>query len=144
MKIYQYDEQYIYTGVSRDIGVKDGAPLGWTRTPPPEIPAGSFALFSGAEGWRIIDARPPAPPEPVPEWVYMRQARRALQDAELLSAIQPAISALPEPARTTAQIEWDYSQKVFRNRGIVVDMAASLGISGEQLDALFITASKID
>ena len=51
---------------------------------------------------------------PVPQEVTMQQARLALLDAGLLSSVQTAINSLPEPARTKAQIEWDYSNALQR------------------------------
>src|SRR5690554_6016931 len=126
--LHGFDESRTSNGEVLEVPLGHPIPAGFAPVAPPEAPEGFAVWVNGT--WRVMLSKPKAPPEPVPEWVYMRQARRALQDAGLLSAIQPAITALPEPSRTTAQIEWDYSQKVFRNRGIVVDMAASLGISG--------------
>ena len=85
---------------------------------------------------------PPAPPS-VPRSITMRQARRCLRLHGLLDAVQPAIDSLPEPDRTDAQIDWDYSATVERERGFVLVIAQALGISDEQLDALFIEAATL-
>jgi hypothetical protein len=79
----------------------------------------------------------------VPPSILMRQARLCLRRNGLLSAVQPAIDALPEPDRTDAQIEWDHSGAVERDRGFVLQIAQALGISDEQLDALFIEAATL-
>ncbi len=85
---------------------------------------------------------PPSPPS-VPASITMRQARLCLHKHGMLAGVQPAIDTLPEPDRTAAQIEWDYSSTVERHRGFVLTIAQSLGITDEQLDALFIEAATL-
>lgn len=66
--IYNYDAQFVYTGITKEITPEQGAPPQWTFTPVPEIPQGKFAYFVGPE-WIIIDSYPsppPPPPEPTP------------------------------------------------------------------------------
>jgi len=84
---------------------------------------------------------PPAPPAPVPEAVTMRQARLALLGAGLLPGVSAAIAALPSPQKEAAQIEWEYSQTVERNRGFVPLLGAALGLTDAQLDGLFVAAA---
>lgn len=86
---------------------------------------------------------PPSPPPTVPKSITMRQARLCLHKHGMLAGVQPAIDALPEPDRTAAQIEWDYSSAVARDRGFVLTIAQALGVSDEQLDALFIEAATL-
>lgn len=83
----------------------------------------------------------PLPPPSVPQEVTMRQARLALLGLGMLSTVEAAIDALPEPPRTAARIEWDYSNTIQRNNGFVSQLAVTLGFSESQLDELFITAS---
>ena len=80
---------------------------------------------------------------PIPQEVTMRQARLALLDAGLLSSVQTAINSLQEPAKTKAQIEWDYSNALQRGNSFVATLGAALGLNDEALDNLFITASKL-
>jgi hypothetical protein len=89
--------------------------------------------------WAATAALPPR----VPQAVTMRQARRALRLAGLYDAIQPAIDALPEPQRTDAQIEWDYSSEVQRHNAFVGMLAGALALDDAALDALFIAAGAI-
>lgn len=84
---------------------------------------------------------PPAPPS-VPGSITMRQARLCLHKHGMLAEVQLAIDALPEPDRTAAQIEWEYASVVER-QGFVLTIAQALGISSEQLDALFIEAATL-
>lgn len=79
----------------------------------------------------------------VPQEVTMRQARLALLDAELLGNVQTAINSLPEPARTKAQIEWDYSNALQRSNSFVATLGGALGLDSEALDNLFIAASRL-
>lgn len=59
--IYQVADNGEFTGETREIGLQDGAPVGWTRTPLPEIPADKHALFFGGQ-WLIVDELPPSNP----------------------------------------------------------------------------------
>jgi hypothetical protein len=77
----------------------------------------------------------------IPQSVTMRQARLALFGAGLLDDVEAAIDALPEPQKTAARIEWDHSQTVERNRGLVVQLGTALGLTPAQIDQLFITAA---
>lgn len=79
----------------------------------------------------------------VPQEVTMRQARLALLDAGLLANVQAAINSLPEPAKTKAQIEWDYSNALQRGNSFVSTLGGALGLDSEALDNLFIAASKL-
>lgn len=84
---------------------------------------------------------PPAPAVVVPAEVTMRQARLALLGAGLLDDIETAINAMSEPAKSAARIEWDYSNTLRRDHPLVATLGAGLGLTGEQLDALFRAAA---
>ena len=57
-QIYQFDSVNVWTGEVREITDMEGAPINWTFSDPPVVPAGKFALFCGPE-WIIIDKYPP-------------------------------------------------------------------------------------
>lgn len=78
------------------------------------------------------------PPKPIPSTVTMRQARIALHRAGVLSMIEAALQDNVE-----AQIEWEYATTVDRNSALVTELASSLGLTPEALDALFDQASQI-
>jgi hypothetical protein len=84
-----------------------------------------------------------APPLGVPQEVTMRQARLALSAAGLLAAVDAAISAMPEPQKTGARIEWEYSGAVQRNKPLVLALAPALGLTEAQIDELFIQAAAL-
>jgi hypothetical protein len=84
-----------------------------------------------------------APVAPAPAVVTMRQARLALLGAGLLQLVEDAIAGMPSPQKEAARIEWEYSQEVHRNRPFVLALSGALGLNDEQLDSLFLTASKL-
>ena len=112
-----------------------------------QIEAGMVAA-QGNEGigW-LYDGQefslPPPPTPSVPTEVTMRQARLALLENGLLANVQPAINSLPEPDKTKAQIEWDYSNALQRSNPFVDVLGAALGLSSQDLDDLFIQASAL-
>ena len=83
------------------------------------------------------------PPVDVPQEVTMRQARLALHAAGKLAAVNAAINALPDPPKTAALIEWEYSSTVRRDSQFVALLGPALGLDAAGLDALFIAASKL-
>lgn len=125
------------------------------ETPAPEAPIEQTVLEAApqlvdgvwTQQWAVTDATPEQVAERraalVPRAVTMRQARLALHAAGQLAAVEAAINALSEPARTAARIEWDYSGEVQRHHGLVAALAPALGLSDEQVDALFIGAGAL-
>ena len=85
----------------------------------------------------------PGTPSSVPQSVTMRQARMALNAAGKLSQVESAIDALPEPNRTAARIEWEYSNEVQRGNSFVSLLGAALSMSESELDALFTQAATL-
>lgn len=79
----------------------------------------------------------------VPKSVSMRQARLALLAIGKLSTIDNAIHTLPEPQKTEAYIEWTYSSEVLRDRPFLLQITQALGMTEEEVDTLFIEASKL-
>ncbi len=104
------------------------------------------ANFTGYE-WVNLPYQTPvpvAPPAPeVPQSVTMRQARLVLLGAGLLSGVDAAIAAMPEPDKSVAQITWEFAQTVDRDFGMVPQLAAALGMTEAQIDDLFIAAAQL-
>lgn len=93
-------------------------------------------VFSGG-----ANAAPPPAPAP-PTIVTMRQARRALLDAGLLDAVAVAIAGIADDTqRARADVEWSTARDVDRNNPFTQFMAASLGLTNADMDALFLAAS---
>lgn len=78
-----------------------------------------------------------------PSFVTMRQARLALLKAGKLAAVNAAIAALPEPSKSAALIEWEYSNAVQRHNGFVSVLAPYIGMTEADLDAIFILAASL-
>ena len=106
-----------------------------------------FVLQSAVQSWCQQYAPVVVPDVPVtevngvPQVVTMRQARLALLSDGLLTGVEAAIAALPEPDKTAALIEWEYSSEVHRGRAFVATLGVALGLTDAQLDALFVTAA---
>jgi len=81
-------------------------------------------------------AKPPAPTV-IPD-VTPRQMRQALILMGVsLSQIDTAIASLPEPTKSLAQVEWEYSVMFQRSRPLVAEVGQMLGWTSDQLDALW-------
>lgn len=91
--------------------------------------------------YNLIDT--PIEPTVVPKAISMRQARRALFSAGLLASVEAAIQALPEPPKTEAIIEWEYSNEVQRYNGFVSQIAPLLSLTEQDLDNLFIAGAAL-
>ena len=99
-------------------------------------------LAADESGYPVLENAPVLPPQ-APASVTMRQARLALHAAGLLSAVETAIDALPEPPKTTARIEWDYASEVHRASSFVALLGTALELDEHGLDDLFFAAAEI-
>lgn len=107
-------------------------------------PDGSFKELSVAEKQAIVDEwNANLTKVEIPKTVTMRQARLALHQAGLLPNIEAALNSLPSPQKEAAQIEWEYSQEVVRQKELVQMLAPALGLNDQQLDDLFVLASTL-
>lgn len=86
---------------------------------------------------------PPISPKIIPQTVTMRQARLALLQVGKLGNVPSAIDLLPSPQKEIAQIEWEFSSTVERNRPLVQALGPLLELSEEELDDLFILAGTL-
>lgn len=105
-----------------------------------------IACGNAGPGWTYngTSFAAPVPPAPtVPTVLTMRQARLVLFTAGLIGSVQAAIDSLPSPDKEKAQIEWDFSNEVQRHNGFVSQLAPALGLTSEQVDALFITGAAL-
>ena len=122
-----------------------GIPYGTTRTLPPEIPDGMYAVWIGTFWNLTTDEPPPLPPPPIPdvEVVSMRQARRILFTYGYLDQVNTYIDQLPSPDKELAQIDWEYATEVRKDSDLVSALAEHLSLTSEQLDTMFYEASLI-
>lgn len=84
-----------------------------------------------------------APVTIIPD-VTPRQMRQALILVGLpIANVEAALLALPEPYKSLATIEWEYSVAFQRNRPLVAQIAQALGWSTQQLDDLWTLAASL-
>jgi len=72
----------------------------------------------------------------VPISVTKRQARLALLEAGLLSAVDSFVGAQSQEV----QIYWNDSQEIYRRHPLILSLSAELNLSESQVDDLFISA----
>ena len=92
----------------------------------------------------ILFSLPPAAPDAgptVPLEITMRQARLVLNAGGYISGINAAIAAMQEPQKSQAAIEWEYSNTVQRHNGFVSQLGPALGLTSDQIDAMFIAGA---
>lgn len=106
-----------------------------------DLPFNVVGTGSIVDAASIVWPAPPAPPVVVPESVSMRQARLALLGAGLLAGVNAAIASLPGAQGDAARIEWEYAQEVRRDSPLIALLLPSLGLTSEQVDAMFVSAA---
>lgn len=67
-----------------------------------------------------------------------RQIRLALLDIGKLADVDKAIDALPEPMRSQVSIEWEYGTEFYRDKPTTKQLAAAIGLTDAQTDALWL------
>lgn len=79
----------------------------------------------------------------VPASITKRQARQELIEAGLIGAVESAINAISDATQKALMLSWWNDSQVYeRDRPELAAMAASIGLTEDQVDALFINASK--
>lgn len=100
-----------------------------------------------ATGWSYDGGEfsaPVVPPEEIRAAirpVSMRQARLALLAAGKLADVDTALNAMPSPQKEAARIEWEYAAEVRRDAPLIAALGGALGLSEDQIDALFAAAA---
>jgi len=87
--------------------------------------------------------QPPAPPPVVvvPASVTNFQARAALIAAGLYDQVDAAVHASGDALAIQA---WEYANSVYRQSSLINQLGTAIGLSGAQIDALFIAAAAVD
>lgn len=80
----------------------------------------------------------------VPEEVTPRQFRQALILSGIsMQTIEDFISFQPEPIKSLAMIEWEYSTAFLRNNQMMNSLAPAIGFTPSMLDDLWILAETL-
>lgn len=144
-----------HTAVSADIkadghddllnGYPDGFPFSCTELADGPLAEELWQRISAGEFPDIAEYIPPTPEEiraSMPN-LTARQIRLGLLSLGKLSDVPAAISALPEPARTEATIEWDYASEFRRLNSLIVQLIPILGLTDEQIDPVWMEYSTV-
>lgn len=91
--------------------------------------------------YHLIDGVLTLPPPAPVTTITMRQCRLQLLTINKLADVDAAIASLPEPEKSAAQIEWEYTATVERDSPLISQLGPALGLDDEQLDALFSEAA---
>jgi hypothetical protein len=76
--------------------------------------------------------------------ITLRQAREIVIRSGLFNAIETNINnIMNETERLIARNYWEYSEVFERNHPVLLTLVSALGITDEQLDNMFIEASKL-
>lgn len=91
------------------------------------------------DGEKFISGPPPAELI-VPYEVTLAQFRIALLNARLLDGVEAFVKNSSDNA---VKIAWEYTNVVSRNGTLISALAPGLGMTGSQIDDLFLAAGKI-
>ena len=83
---------------------------------------------------------PPLKKTPVPQSISPRQARLALIRAGMYDIVEQALAGMEGAEGQMAKVTWEYATEVKRDDPLLLQLTTSLGMSGEQVDQLFMAA----
>jgi len=119
--------------------IKQMTPYGWFERIENPVAVDAFAALVDQEG--TADVAPPEAPGLVPQTVTRGQGRAALYQAGLLEIVEGMMSHPDTPM--IQKLAWQDALTFERNSPTMAAMAGALGLTGAQLDQLFITAAAI-
>lgn len=116
--------------------------MGVAKADCPAYDAGTQGAFYRDGEWQIEDVTPA--PIPVPESVSAAQGTAALIQAGLWQLVLDYIAAIPDDTeRLLADVALNKTTEWRRNSPFLNAAAAAIGLSGADMDSLFIAASEI-
>jgi len=109
----------------------------------PDVPQDAIEVdqppTDGRQKWdEVAGDWGPIPPT-VPEFVTPLQARKALRQANLYDTVMAWIGQQSDEVQET----WEYALEIRRDNPIIADAAVALGLTEQQVDALFILAATL-
>ena len=95
--------------------------------------ATEVAPINNKQTWELIEI-----PKVVPQTITPLQAKLQLLKIGLLDEVEALVTG-----DRTAQLYWEYASVVERDNAVLLLMANSIGLTSEQVDEMFISASKL-
>ena len=86
----------------------------------------------------IAEYSEPVYPTIIPSSITMRQVRLYLLSKDLLDNVGALVST-----NKAWQIEWEYANEVLRTNQLIPAMQSTLNLTNEQVDTMFLEASKL-
>lgn len=138
-KVYTIDEiRQSYPNVSLPEGA-DCTAFGYIFLEETEIPTqnGFYAVevapVNNKQTWELREI-----PKEVPQAITPLQAKLQLLKLGLLDEVEALVTG-----DRTSQLYWEYASVVERDNAVLLLMANSIGLTSEQVDEMFIEASKL-
>jgi hypothetical protein len=135
--VYRLDAQRIFIG-SQEIDPYQPLPVPCVLDAPPSTTGTEVAQWAGNE-WRILPERPIIP---TPDPIEAKRAAATLTAAQFrlgllaMGELDNIEAAMPQAPREV-QIMWEYETSYERMHPAIVQLAAAMGYTDAQLDALF-------
>lgn len=98
--------------------------------------AREIAPVNNTQTWELVENV--VIPDPVPFSITQRQARLIMLEKGILDTVENTLKMSPEK-----YIEWTYASSIERTNPLIIEMADSLELSPEDIDEMFISASKL-
>ena len=98
-------------------------------------------VANGYDVYVLGDVVPPLPQSDntVPQRVTPRQIRLALNNAGLRETVENSVANSDQNTKDW----WEYALDIERNNPLIISMAATLNITEQQLDNLFVSADSL-
>ena len=143
--IYSIQEiRNLYPNISMNEG-NDLSHLGFTElieTQPPQK-EGHYVVedkpVNNTQTWKLVKIE-----EPIIDVITIRQARELLIELDMFDTIEAAINQIQDPKEKRKLLNyWEYSDSFNLNHPQLLDIAASIDLTQDQLITLFRNASKL-
>jgi hypothetical protein len=99
------------------------------------------ALVDAGDYGEHAEPAPPPPPPVIPFEIANWRARAVLEIAGLLPTVETALEAIAGEAGIVARAAWSQGAPFVRSGATVAALSAALGLTSEQVDAMFLQAA---
>lgn len=117
--------------------------MGTTEIEPPAFDRNTQSAYFRDGAWVVESPEPES--APVPDAVSKAQGKAALIQAGLWQAVTDYVDNIEDSTeKTLAEIALNDTQEWLRSSPLLNSMATALGLTGEDLDNLFVAAANIE